>query len=198
MYCGVTIMASESCSNESFMEEVRKYPWLYDKFCKDFKEKSLKLNSWKAVGDKYEYTGNYCRIPRYLTVFGLPTSNTEYAQIPSNTVIWEVALMSTIGRKPTIPWLRSGAAGQNWSVVTARYFLRKWWGLMGRLREKRTREIWRNYTCLVRVFIFKSRCVLSVQGVVKGVTGIVTQPMEGEEMVFETCVCVRIAYPCCQ
>ena len=112
MYCGVTIMASESCSNESFMEEVRKYPWLYDKFCKDFKDKSLKLNSWKAVGDKYEYTGNYCRIPRYLTVFELPTSNTEYAQIPSNTVIWEVALMSTIGRKPTILWLRSGAAGQ--------------------------------------------------------------------------------------
>ena len=31
------------------------------------------------------------QIPRYLTVFGLPTSNTEYCQIPPNT-IWELPL----------------------------------------------------------------------------------------------------------
>ena len=46
---------------------------------------------------KYKYTGNYCwqpkyhQTPRFLTVFGLPTSNTEYCQIPQNT-IWELAL----------------------------------------------------------------------------------------------------------
>ena len=31
----------------------------------------------------------YRQLPRYLTVFGLPTSNTEYCQIPPNT-IWEL------------------------------------------------------------------------------------------------------------
>ena len=43
------------------------------------------------IPPKYEYTDNYCRLPRYLTVFWLPTSTTEYAQIPSNS-IWELTL----------------------------------------------------------------------------------------------------------
>ena len=55
---------------------------------------------FEQIPPKYKYTGNYCwqpkyrQIPRYLTVFGLPTSNTEYCQIPPNT-IWELAFMDS-------------------------------------------------------------------------------------------------------
>ena len=45
-------MASE-LSSEIFMEEIRNYPCLRCKFCKDFKDKYIKLNSWKSVGDKF-------------------------------------------------------------------------------------------------------------------------------------------------
>ena len=34
-------------SVEGFMEEVQKYPCLYDKFSKEFKDKFKKVNSWK-------------------------------------------------------------------------------------------------------------------------------------------------------
>ena len=51
---------------------------------------------FEQILPKYKYTGIYCwqpkyrQIPRYLTVFGLPTSNTSCCQIPPNT-IWELA-----------------------------------------------------------------------------------------------------------
>ena len=48
-------MASENFSKDDLMEEVRKYPCLYDKICKDFKDKYVKLNSWKAVGENSDY-----------------------------------------------------------------------------------------------------------------------------------------------
>ena len=54
---------------------------------------------FEQIPPKYKYTSNYCwqpkyhQIPRYLMVFGLPTSNTEYCQIlPNTTCIWELAL----------------------------------------------------------------------------------------------------------
>ena len=64
---------------------------------------------FEQIPPKYKYTGNYCwqpKIPRYLTVFGLPTSNTEYCQIPLNT-IWELAFrmlcVSLKGLSQTLP-----------------------------------------------------------------------------------------------
>ena len=36
-----------------FMEEVQRYECIYDKFSKDYKNKSIRLNSWKAIGDKF-------------------------------------------------------------------------------------------------------------------------------------------------
>ena len=39
---------------------LRKYPCLYDEFCKDFKDKYVKLSLWKLVGD-------YPGISRYLS-----------------------------------------------------------------------------------------------------------------------------------
>ena len=36
-----------------FMEEVQRYECIYDKFLKDFKTKYIRLNSWKAIGEKF-------------------------------------------------------------------------------------------------------------------------------------------------
>ena len=36
-----------------FMEEVQRYECIYDKFSKDYKNKSIRLNSWKAIGEKF-------------------------------------------------------------------------------------------------------------------------------------------------
>ena len=36
-----------------FMEEVQKYPAIYNKFCKDYKNKFVRMNIWKAIGDKF-------------------------------------------------------------------------------------------------------------------------------------------------
>ena len=41
-------------SVEGFMEEVQKYPCLYDKFSKEFKDKFKKVNSWKKIGQKFD------------------------------------------------------------------------------------------------------------------------------------------------
>ena len=50
---------------------------------------------FEQIPPKYKYTGNR-QVPRYLTLFGLPTSNTEYCQIPPNA-IWELALKRDMG-----------------------------------------------------------------------------------------------------
>ena len=36
-----------------FMEEVQKYPAIYNKFCKDYKNKFVRMNIWEAIGDKF-------------------------------------------------------------------------------------------------------------------------------------------------
>ena len=36
-----------------FMEEVQRYECIYDKFSKDYKNKYIRLNSWKAIGEKF-------------------------------------------------------------------------------------------------------------------------------------------------
>ena len=36
-----------------FMEEVQKYPAIYNTFCKDYKNKFTRMNIWKAIGEKF-------------------------------------------------------------------------------------------------------------------------------------------------
>ena len=38
------------------MDDVRQYPCLYDKYCKDYQDKNLKNNAWAAVAAKYGIT----------------------------------------------------------------------------------------------------------------------------------------------
>ena len=42
-----------SFSTEEFMEEIHKYECLYNRYCKEYKDKFKKLNAWKAVSDKF-------------------------------------------------------------------------------------------------------------------------------------------------
>ena len=47
-------MAVDTKFNKSlFMEEVQKYPAIYNKFCKDYKNKIIIMNIWKAIGEKF-------------------------------------------------------------------------------------------------------------------------------------------------
>ena len=59
-------------SQEDFMSEVREYRCLYDKNCRDFKDKRTKANAWKAVADKFsispsEAEGRYKNIRTVFT-----------------------------------------------------------------------------------------------------------------------------------
>ena len=36
-----------------FMEEVQKYPAIYNTFCKDYKNTFVRMSIWKAIGDKF-------------------------------------------------------------------------------------------------------------------------------------------------
>ena len=38
---------------ERFVEEVQKYECLYNKYCKDFKDRNKKSNAWNAVVSKF-------------------------------------------------------------------------------------------------------------------------------------------------
>lgn len=52
-------VASESLeefSRERLMDDVRQYPCLYDKYCKDYQDKNLKNNAWAALAAKYGVT----------------------------------------------------------------------------------------------------------------------------------------------
>ena len=40
-------------NSKVFMEEVQSYECIYDKFSKDYKIKYIRLNSWKAMGEKF-------------------------------------------------------------------------------------------------------------------------------------------------
>lgn len=40
-------------SNDAFMEEVHKYPVVYDQNSREFKDKYKKLNAWTAIGAKF-------------------------------------------------------------------------------------------------------------------------------------------------
>ena len=42
-----------SFSTEEFMEEIHKYECLYNRYCKEYKDKFKQLNSWKAVSNKF-------------------------------------------------------------------------------------------------------------------------------------------------
>ena len=47
-------------SKESFMQEVQKYPVLYDKFDTDFKNSIIKKNAWTAIGVLFGLTDQEC------------------------------------------------------------------------------------------------------------------------------------------
>ena len=52
-------MASQAASTVSagvFLEEVQKYPCLYNKFCKEYKDKYIKINCWRKIGEKFSLT----------------------------------------------------------------------------------------------------------------------------------------------
>ena len=83
-------MASE-LSSEIFMEEIRNYPCLRCKFCKDFKDKYIKLNSWKSVGDKFglpldavvkNYKNIRCSFTRYVKKKNV-ASGSDRADLPT-------------------------------------------------------------------------------------------------------------------
>ena len=42
-----------SFSTEEFMEEIHKYECLYNRYCKEYKDKFKNLNAWKAVSNKF-------------------------------------------------------------------------------------------------------------------------------------------------
>ena len=48
-------MAAENTelNTSLFMEEVQKYPAIYNKFSKDYKNKFIRMNIWKAIGEKF-------------------------------------------------------------------------------------------------------------------------------------------------
>ena len=47
-------MAADTEFNTSlFMEEVQKYPAVYNKFCKDYKNTFTRMNMWKAIEEKF-------------------------------------------------------------------------------------------------------------------------------------------------
>ena len=48
-------MAAENTelNTSLFMEEVQKYPAIYNKFSTDYKNKFIRMNIWKAIGEKF-------------------------------------------------------------------------------------------------------------------------------------------------
>ena len=40
-------------NSKVFMEEVQRYECIYDKFSKDYNNKYIRLNNWKAIGEKF-------------------------------------------------------------------------------------------------------------------------------------------------
>ena len=53
------VEASESLeefTRERLMDDVRQYPCIYDRNCKDYQDKNLKNNAWAAVAAKYGFT----------------------------------------------------------------------------------------------------------------------------------------------
>ncbi|XP_065662755.1 uncharacterized protein LOC124812594 [Hydra vulgaris] len=50
----------EEFSKESFMQEVQKYPVLYDKFNAEFKNNIMKKNAWAAIGVLFGLTDQEC------------------------------------------------------------------------------------------------------------------------------------------
>ena len=45
--------AAPSVPTAAFMEEVQKYNCIYNKYSKDFKNKFIKINCWKKIGEKF-------------------------------------------------------------------------------------------------------------------------------------------------
>ena len=60
-------------NTQEYMEEIQKYPVLYDKFSKDFKDKYKKQNAWSAIA----------------TTFGVTPEEAEKIQIDQNK-LWKI------------------------------------------------------------------------------------------------------------
>ena len=48
-------MAAENTelNTSLIMEEVQKYPAIYNKISKDYKDKFIRMNIWKAIGEEF-------------------------------------------------------------------------------------------------------------------------------------------------
>jgi len=42
-------------TNDQLMDEVRKYPVIYDRFSKDFKDKFKKMNAWTEISNSMKF-----------------------------------------------------------------------------------------------------------------------------------------------
>ena len=47
---------SDSFNSGLFVEEIQKCECLYNKLCKDYKNKFIRLNCWKKIGEKFQVT----------------------------------------------------------------------------------------------------------------------------------------------
>ena len=47
---------SDNFNSALFTEEIQKYECLYNKLCKDYKNKFIRLNCWKKIGEKFQVT----------------------------------------------------------------------------------------------------------------------------------------------
>ena len=52
LMCSKMAASTTELNTSLFMEEVQKYPSIYNKFCKDYKNKFIRMNCWKAIGEK--------------------------------------------------------------------------------------------------------------------------------------------------
>ena len=50
--------ASNSANTSAFMEEIQRYQCLYNKFCKDYKNRRTRENAWETIGKKFGLTAS--------------------------------------------------------------------------------------------------------------------------------------------
>ena len=51
--CSTVATSTTELNTSLVMEEVQKYPSIYNKSCKDYKNKFIRMNCWKAIGVKF-------------------------------------------------------------------------------------------------------------------------------------------------
>ena len=56
VFTKMAVENTPATASEEFMEEIQKFECLYNKYSKDFKDKTKKTNSWAKVAEKFEIT----------------------------------------------------------------------------------------------------------------------------------------------